>query len=46
VILCAQAATLDPAALGLPGASVVIATGNVGHLTRLANARRWQDILF
>lgn len=45
VILCAQAATLDPAALGLPGASVVIATGNVGHLTRLADARRWQEII-
>ncbi len=45
VILCAQAAALDPAAFGLPGASVVIATGNVGHLVRLADARRRQDIL-
>ena len=44
VILCAQAATLDPAAFGLPGASVVVATGNVGHLTRLVDARRWQEI--
>lgn len=45
VILCAQAATLDPAAYGLPGASVVVATGNVGHLARLVDARRWQDIV-
>ena len=44
VILCAQAATLEPAAFGLPGASVVIATGNVGHLSRLVDARHWQDI--
>lgn len=44
VILCAQAVTLDPAVWGLPGASVVVATGNVGHLARLTDARRWQDI--
>jgi len=44
VILCAQSVTLDPSAWGLTGASVVVATGNVGHLARLADARRWQDI--
>lgn len=44
VILCAQAATLEPAAWGHAEAGVVIATGNVGHLSRLADARRWQDI--
>ncbi len=44
VILCAQAATLDTLALGRAGEAVVIATGNVGHLSRLADARRWQDI--
>ena len=44
VILCAQAATLDPADYGAPSAAVVVATANVGHLARLADARLWQDI--
>ena len=44
VILCAQAASIDPSTLGLSGAVVVVATGNVGHLARLTDARRWQDI--
>jgi hypothetical protein len=44
VILCAQAATLDPEDYGMAGASIVIATGNVAHLSRLANAKHWQDI--
>lgn len=44
VILCAQAATLDAITLDMAGVPVVIATGNVGHLSRLADARRWQDI--
>jgi hypothetical protein len=45
VILCAQAASLDPASLGMHGAAVVVATGNVGHLSRLVDARPWQSIL-
>ena len=45
VILCAQAASLNPAIYGLTGASVVVATGNVSHLSRLVDARPWQDIL-
>lgn len=44
VILCAQAATLNTPALGRAGEPIVIATGNVGHLSRLVDARRWQDI--
>jgi hypothetical protein len=44
VILCAQAATVNPLDFGLAGAAVVVATGNVGHLARLIDARRWQDI--
>ena len=39
VILAAQAL-----ALGDAGNSVVIATGNVGHLARLAPAQRWDTI--
>jgi len=45
VILAAQAATLDPSEWGQPGAPVVIATTNVGHLARLADARLWRDVL-
>ncbi len=37
VILAAQAATLD-------ASSVVVATTNVGHLSRFVPARIWQDI--
>ncbi len=45
VILCAQAATLSPAALQRPPqGAVVIATTNLGHLTRFADARLWQNI--
>lgn len=43
-ILAAQAATLDPADWQRPGAAVVIATTNVGHLARFANAQLWQNI--
>lgn len=45
VILAAQAATLDPSEWGQPGAPVVIATTNVGHLARFADARLWRDVL-
>ena len=44
VILAAQARTLDAGYWEMPGADIVIATSNVGHLTRLADARLWQDI--
>lgn len=44
VILAAQAATLDPATWGLPGAEVIIATSNVGHLSRFTSVREWQDV--
>jgi len=44
VILAAQAATLDPAAWGMPGAGVIVATVNVGHLGRFVDARTWQTI--
>lgn len=44
VILAAQAATLDPRGWGQPGAPVIIATTNVGHLSRFADARLWRDI--
>ncbi|HWS84832.1 MAG TPA: hypothetical protein VN207_11310 [Ktedonobacteraceae bacterium] len=39
VILAAQAAVL-----AAQGYEVVIATGNVNHLSRLANAREWRHI--
>ncbi len=44
VILAAQAATLDPTEWGQPGAPVVIATTNVGHLSRFVDARLWRGI--
>lgn len=44
VILAAQARTLDAGFWEMPGATIVIATSNVGHLVRLADARLWQDI--
>jgi len=44
VILAGQAAALNPLEWGLTGATVVIATDNIGHLSRFADARRWQDI--
>lgn len=44
VILAAQAWTLDTGFWEMPGAEVVIATSNVGHLARLAEARLWRDI--
>lgn len=44
VILAAQAVTLDPAQWQQPGAGVVIATTNVGHLSRFADVRLWRGI--
>jgi len=44
VILAAQAATLDPVQWQQPGARVVIATTNVGPMSRFADARLWCDI--
>jgi len=44
VILAAQAVTLNPGDWGQPNAAVVIATTNVGHLGRFANARLWRGI--
>lgn len=44
VILAAQARTLDTGFWEMPGAEVIIATSNVGHLARLAEARLWRDI--
>lgn len=44
VILAAQAATLDPAQWQQPGMHVAIATTNVGHLGRFADARLWRGI--
>jgi predicted nucleic acid-binding protein len=40
VILAAQASTMSLP----PAAEVVVATTNVGHLSRLVSAARWQDI--
>ncbi len=44
VILAAQAETLNPSEWGQPGAPVVIATTNVGHLSRFVDARLWRGI--
>lgn len=44
MILAAQATTLNPASWLRPGAAVVIATSNVGHLARSAPAQEWSDI--
>jgi hypothetical protein len=45
VILCAQASTLDPSLLDRPpNEQVVIATTNVGHLSRFVSASLWRDI--
>lgn len=44
VILAAQTTTLDPRAWLTAGAEVMIATTNVGHLTRFAAASIWADI--
>ena len=44
VILAAPAATLAPADWNRRGAEVVVATTNVGHLSRFVPARLWQDI--
>ncbi len=44
VILAAQARTLDTGFWEMPGATVIIATSNVGHLARLADARQWPEI--
>jgi len=43
-ILAAQAVTLDTHQWGVVGANVLIATTNVGHLTRFTDAQEWQDI--
>ncbi len=45
VILAAQALTLDTRQWEMPGADVLIATTNVGHLARFTPAQQWQDIL-
>lgn len=45
VILAGQAAAVTPEDWGLVGAQVVIATINVGHLSRFVDARTWQSIL-
>ena len=39
VILAAQALTMDP-----PAEDMVVATNNIGHLSRLVPAELWQDI--
>lgn len=44
VILAGQAATLDPNDWGMPGARVVVATKNVGHLARFVDADEWQNL--
>jgi hypothetical protein len=44
VILAAQAVTLNPVDWGQPNAAVVVATTNVGHLSRFADARLWRGI--
>lgn len=44
VILAAQAVTLVPHQWEMPGADVLIATTNVGHLTRFTVAQEWQAI--
>jgi len=44
VILAAQAATLDVSAWEMPGAEVIVATVNVGHLSRFVTAKEWQEI--
>ena len=44
VIPAAQAATVEPDALGLPGAEGIIAISSVSHLSRFADAREWQGI--
>ncbi len=44
VILAAQAVMLRPEEWAEPDTAVVIATTNIGHLSRFADARRWQDI--
>ena len=44
VILAAQARTLDTGFWEMPGAAIVIATSNVGHLAPFADARLWQEI--
>jgi predicted nucleic acid-binding protein len=41
VILAAQAAVLER---GEDGANVVVATTNVGHLSRFVSAKRWEQI--
>lgn len=45
MILCAQAATLDPNTWDMPEARVVIATTNVKHLSHFAEAHLWRDIV-
>ncbi len=45
VILAAQAATLNPASWGAAGANVIVATVNVGHLSRFVTAQPWQAIV-
>ena len=44
MILCAQARLLSPADWDMEGSDVVIATGNVKHLSAFAAAQHWRDI--
>ena len=43
VILAAQALT-EGETLGVPSSSVLVATSNVAHLSRLVTADLWQNI--
>ena len=43
-ILAAQALTLEPSEWGQTGESVIIATMNVGHLSRFTPALLWSEI--
>lgn len=44
MLLTAQAKTVNAEEWEMPGAVIVIATTNVGHLSRFADARLWRDI--
>ena len=44
MILCAQPRLLSPADWDMEGGQVVIASGNVKHLSLFADARHWRDV--